>query len=320
MQKLFDKFADVRVLIVGDVMLDQYWWGSVERISPEAPVPVVNLKRKTLVPGGAANVAANVAGLGAEAYLVGITGTDQEGENLPKILAEMNISGEFLIKNTDRTTTVKTRIIAQNQQIARIDQEEICSLSIDTEEIIMEKIASLMDKTDAVIISDYAKGMISENIAMRLITIAKSADKIVIVDPKGENYKKYENATILTPNKKEIYEATGLDTESSESLEEAGSFLLESLKLEGLLITRGEKGMTLFQKGRKSRNLHASARKVYDVTGAGDTVIATLAVAVAAGENFYEAAHLANTAAGLVVERVGTTAINIGDLKNVLAE
>ncbi len=320
MKKLSDKFADVRVLIVGDVMLDQYWWGNVERVSPEAPVPVVNLKRKTLIPGGAANVAANIAGLGAKAYLIGVLGEDQEGLDLTRILSERRISADYLIKNSRRPTIVKTRIIAQNQQIVRVDQEDIGDICDREEESVVEKFTSLIENVNVVILSDYAKGLITETIALRLITTANASNKMILVDPKGRNYNKYKNATILTPNKKEVYEAIGTDLENYDDLETAGKYLMGNYGFENLLITRGEQGMTLFQKEEKPRNLKATARQVYDVTGAGDTVIATLAVAVAAGKNFLEAAGLANTAAGLVVEEVGTTAININDLELIATD
>ncbi len=318
MQNLLEKFSNVRVLIVGDVMIDQYWWGSVERISPEAPVPIVNLKKKSLVAGGAANVAANIAGLGAKPYLIGVVGGDSESESFSKILDNINVSSENLVYLENRPTTVKTRIIAHSQQITRIDHENTSLLNFDEEELLWKQIELVIDETDIVLISDYAKGVVTENIAMRLITTSVSKNKFVIVDPKGKNYQKYKFATILTPNQKEAFEATGLENTEENTIDSVGKQLLENLSLEGLIVTRGEDGMTLFQNHKESQNLPASARNVYDVTGAGDTVIATLTVAIGAGSDFFTAAKLANLAAGFVVEKVGTTAIKVSDLASLI--
>ncbi len=315
MQNLLEKFSDVRVLVVGDIMLDQYWWGSVERISPEAPVPIVHLNNKSSLVGGAANVAANIKGLGAEVFLVGVVGTDPEGIQFRKILNKIDISDKNVL-SIDRSTTIKTRIVAHNQQIVRIDQEDTEDLDQIVEELIWQQIEKVIDKIDIVLISDYAKGVITENLASRLITLVKSKKKFVIVDPKGKNYEKYRYATIITPNNKEAVEATNSEIKDEVTLEEVGSKLLSELDLDALIITRGEKGMALFQKGKTFRNLESTTRNVFDVTGAGDTVIATLTVAIGAGSDFYNAAKLANTAAGLVVQRVGTTAIKLEDLRN----
>lgn len=316
--EITENFSKVKVLIVGDIMLDRYWWGSVSRISPEAPVPVVTLDKTSLLPGGAANVAANVAGLGAKPYLVGVIGDDAEANWFSKILIEANISGSFLVSLKDRQTTVKTRIVAHNQHVVRIDQENTQILSKEDEQVVLKQIETIIDEVDIVIISDYAKGLITDNLAKRLITKTISRKKKILVDPKGKNYFKYKGATLLTPNQKEAAQATVLDEYEKESIEKSGKILLEKLSLEALLITRGEKGMTLFEKKREIAHLEALARKVYDVTGAGDTVIAVLAVMLASGANFKEAAKIANISAGLVVEQIGTTAITLKILREVL--
>jgi len=315
--KITENFSKVKVLIVGDIMLDRYWWGSVSRISPEAPVPVVTLDKTSLLAGGAANVAANVAGLGAKPYLVGITGKDEEAKMLTEVLRKANISSSFLVLLKNRRTTVKTRIVAHNQHVVRIDQENTHVLSKEEEQVVFKKIEAIIDEVDVVIISDYAKGLISEKLAKRLITKTVTLQKKILVDPKGKNYSKYKGATLLTPNQREAVQATNLDEYEKDSVEKSGNILLESLSVEALLITRGEKGMTLFQKNKEIEHLKALARKVYDVTGAGDTVIASLAVMLASGADFREAANIANVSAGLVVEQIGTTAISLETLRNV---
>jgi D-beta-D-heptose 7-phosphate kinase / D-beta-D-heptose 1-phosphate adenosyltransferase len=308
---LLEDFSKVNVLIVGDVMIDRFWWGSVNRISPEAPVPVVNLKATTLAPGGAANVAANISGLGANPFLVGITGDDAEAKLLPAILSTHNISNEYLVSSPSRPTTVKTRIIAHNQQIVRIDQESKGFLNIVDEENVWGKISGLLDKIGVIVISDYGKGLLTDKLIARLITYGKDNNKYVLVDPKGKDYSKYAGATILTPNRFEAAQVLGLDDSEQINVEEAGEKLISKLKLDSLLITQGEEGMTLFQKKSKSIHLPALARQVYDVTGAGDTVIGCLSVAFGKNYSFEKAANLANLAAGLVVEQLGTTAISI---------
>jgi rfaE bifunctional protein kinase chain/domain len=319
-KELIERFSKVKVLIVGDVMLDRYWWGSVSRISPEAPVPVVRLERESIAAGGAANVAANVVGLGAETFLVGIVGDDSEAKDLAEILENSNISPDYLISLSNRQTSVKTRIIAHSQQVVRLDQENTSAISEIEAENIFEKIEKVFNKSDIVIISDYAKGFLVENLLSRLITKCNVERKKILVDPKGKDYTKYKGATLLTPNQKEATDACGLEESEKNAVERAGKILLENISTESVLITQGEKGMTLFQNDDEIHRFDALARKVYDVTGAGDTVIAALAVAIGAGLNFFEAARLANIAAGLVVEQIGTTAISREMLENALTE
>lgn len=308
----------IKVLVVGDVMIDRYWWGGVERISPEAPVPVVLLKNTSLIVGGAANVASNVAGLGAQPLLVGAIGDDEEGKLFPKLLGNSKINADFLVETKNRPTTVKTRIIAHSHQVARIDQETNENLSVADETKIWQKIAELIPKIDIIILSDYAKGVLTENLLSRLIKQAKQENKLVLVDPKGKNYLKYQDADILTPNRREVSEACGLDKIDDGSIEQAGKNLVVQLGLKALLVTQGEEGMLLLEKSGKTLHLKAMARDVYDVTGAGDTVIATLAVALCAKMNLASASQIANIAAGLVIEQVGTTAVKIKDLREAI--
>lgn len=315
---LLENFSKVKVLVIGDVMLDRYCWGSVRRISPEAPVPVVSLNQETFVAGGAANVAANIAGLGATPFLVGIVGADIEAEMLSTVLADGDVSAKFLIPFKQRQTTVKTRIIAHQQQVVRLDRENCKPLTNQDVEIVLKKIEQVWDEIEIVIISDYAKGFLTEELLARLITTAKNKQKSVLVDPKGQNYLKYKGATLLTPNKSEAAAACKLDEDEPHIIETAGKRLLSEIKTQAVLITQGENGMTLFEKGQKSIKIKASARKVYDVTGAGDTVISCLAVALAAGADFAEAAKISNIAAGAVVEYIGTTAVTREMLENEL--
>jgi len=313
--KLLDKFSSARILIVGDVMLDQYLWGSVERISPEAPVPVVRLDRRNVVPGGAANVAANIAGLGARCSLIGVVGNDDAAAWLGNSLRALKISSKNLIVDSGRPTPTKTRVVAHGQHVVRVDEESADEISSRVQKNISRAFERELKSADMVVLSDYAKGIFSDSLTREIIERARSMRIPVIVDPKGRDYSKYQGATTLTPNRREAIEATGLVT-----IESAGKKLLRDLALDSLLVTRGEEGITIFEKSLPPKNLSALARHVYDVTGAGDTVIATLSVARAAGANLGDACLLANIAAGIVVEEIGTTAVTADQLRTKLRE
>lgn len=315
---LVEKIPGVKVLVVGDLMLDRYWWGDVTRISPEAPVPVVRLKKDTYAPGGAANVAANIAGLGATPVLIGTVGSDPEGVIFKQLLDGLSIRTENIVALEDRPTTVKTRIIAHSQQVVRVDQEETGDLSENNESAVWESITAVIDEVDLVIVSDYAKGTLTNSLLKRLITAAVSLKKPVLVDPKGKDYSKYSGASLLTPNRREAAEACHLESETQDLVETAGAKLLTELGLEAILITQSEDGMTLFQDGAAPRHLEAQAREIYDVTGAGDTVIACIGAAVAAGAGYFEAAQIANLGASVVIEQIGTTFITTGGLLEAL--
>lgn len=309
-QDIFSKFSQVKVLVVGDVMLDRYWWGSVDRISPEAPVPVVRLKSSEITAGGAANVAANIAGLGAVPYLVGLIGEDKEADELKQSLETLGISADDLQVMGGRPTTVKTRVVAHSHHVVRIDNEHTDSLDAQQSTAVWQGMAHLIAQVDIVVLSDYAKGLLSDDLLTRILQECAAESKPVLVDPKGREYGKYKGATLLTPNHSEAVHAAGLDDTDA-----AAQKLLSEVELESLIITQGEQGMTLYRKNAEPVNFPALARKVYDVTGAGDTVISTLAVALGAGSDLPGAARLANIAAGLVVEEVGTTAIKLEQLK-----
>lgn len=301
------KIPGVKVLVVGDLMLDRYWWGDVTRISPEAPVPIVRLKKNTYAVGGAANVAANIAGLGATAYLVGVVGSDAEAGTFGKLLSEAGISAEHLVSGDQRPTTVKTRIIAHNQQVVRVDQETSAELGPDEQQRVLNAIDEVIDAADLVIISDYAKGVLTGETLARLITKTKELGKPLLVDPKGKDFSRYRGASLLTPNRREAAEACHLESESQDLVEKAGSMMLAELDLDAVLITQSEDGMTLFRKGSGPEHLEAAAREIYDVTGAGDTVIACLGTALGAGADYLAAARIANIGAGLVIRQLGTT-------------
>lgn len=304
-----DRFSQAKVLVLGDVMLDRYWSGHVERISPEAPVPIVFLDKTFEVAGGAANVAANVVSLGAEAYLVGVIGKDEEGSLLKKVLGRQGVNTCFLVEN-HRKTTVKTRVIAHNQHVIRIDSEQVVELSTNEARQLLRKIEKLIDQVDIVILSDYAKGIfLNKTLTSDLIRMFKSRNKKVIVDPKGKDFSKYKGADIITPNQKEAIEASGYTDIASSARK-----FLETLLLECVLITQGEKGMSIFEKDGRCNYLPAVARSVYDVTGAGDTVVATLALGVCSGLSYTEAAKIANIAAGIAVEQVGTSTVKKEEL------
>ena len=316
---LKSQFSGVKILILGDVMLDRYWWGTVDRISPEAPVPVVRLTDTTLVPGGAANVAVNVSGLGATPVLVGCVGCDDEATLLTKHLNSGSINCDHLLAVDTRPTSVKTRVVAHGQHVVRVDRETITAVDAGTEQNIIVKVSSLLADSDLLIISDYAKGTLTRAVITGAIAAARGANVPVLVDPKGKDYSKFRGASVLTPNRREAAEACSLDDHLENVVGIAGRRLLGELELDAIVITEGDKGMTLFERGNEPHSFKAETHEVYDVTGAGDTVIATLGVSIAAGLPLVESVRLANTAASLVVEQVGTTAVSVDRLAEKLA-
>jgi D-beta-D-heptose 7-phosphate kinase/D-beta-D-heptose 1-phosphate adenosyltransferase len=306
------KIRGKRIIVAGDVMLDRYWWGSVSRISPEAPVPIVELERTSVVPGGAANVAVNLAGLGAAPVLFGVHGDDDDAGILRAVLQEHGVGNEFLLSCPDRKTIIKTRIVAHHQHVVRIDQESVLPVTADITRQVTGTFARQIDGADALILSDYAKGFLTAELIESFIAIALSRNVPVFVDPKGKDFATYRGATVITPNKREAYQAAGLDHDE-DNVSHSGDELMRLLSPQALLITEGENGMTLFESDR-STHLDPVAQEVYDVTGAGDTVISVFAACVAAGASFLEAARIANRAAGFVVGHVGTTHITAQDL------
>jgi rfaE bifunctional protein kinase chain/domain len=302
-----DAAASARVLVVGDVMLDRYWFGDVERISPEAPVPVVKIARTEERPGGAANVARNAAALGAQATLLSVVGDDEPGAALAKLLARERVKTS-LLRDPSLPTTVKLRVIGRQQQLLRIDFE-----TAPSHEVLSAKLTDyerLLRDTDLVVLSDYGKGGLAHIATM--IELARAAGKRVLVDPKGEDFSRYRGATLLTPNRGEFREVVGRWKDEAELAVKA-DLLRRELDLEALLVTRSEEGMSLFT-ADGALTIPAQAREVYDVSGAGDTVIATLGVVLAAGGSLPAAVRIANEAAGVVVAKLGTAVVQPHEL------
>ncbi len=305
-------FTLARVLVVGDVMLDQYWHGSSQRISPEAPVPVVHINNNELRAGGASNVALNISALGATAQLIGLTGQDENAKKLQSLLSAQKVDCHFLAYQ-DFDTTLKLRVIAQHQQMIRLDFEDsFASLDKTELEAIFHQ---LLSNTDVVLLSDYNKGTLSN--VRALIQAANVAQIPVIIDPKGTNFEKYRGATLITPNRSEFEAVVGVCA-SEQELVSKGEKLLKTFDWQALLVTRGEEGMSLFQREKAPIHLPTSAREVFDVTGAGDTVIGTLATALAAKADLASAVSLANLAAGLVVRKLGTATISLAEIHHAL--
>ncbi len=300
-------FENARVLVVGDIMLDRYWFGEVSRISPEAPVPVVHVSRTEERPGGAANVARNIAALGARASLLSVAGRDEAGDRLAQLLQNENVN-VVLHRDAGLDTTIKLRVIGRQQQLLRIDFE-----TSPSHEVLLSKLADferMLDDADVVILSDYGKGGLTH--IKQMIELANRAGKPVLVDPKGDDYRRYHGATLLTPNRSEFREVAG-SWKSDEELARKAQQLRSELDLKALLVTRSEEGMTLYR-GEGVVHEPAQAREVYDVSGAGDTVIATLGVMLASGADFPDAVRVANLAAGIVVGKLGTAVVSREEL------
>ncbi|HPQ40402.1 MAG TPA: D-glycero-beta-D-manno-heptose-7-phosphate kinase [bacterium] len=311
-----DRLAGHRIMVVGDIMVDEYLWGEVKRISPEAPVPVVHVREETTQLGGAANVVNNLRKLEADVELVGVLGTDDLGRRVLNALQRLGINSRGVKQIAGRETIRKTRIIAHNQQVVRVDRETVQPISPDTERMLIDHCLEVLQEMDAVIISDYAKGALTENLIQTLIKQCRDSGKICAVDPKVKNRDYYIGCSLITPNHHEASQMTGIsyDGNWSEALEEAGEFLLTQLAADAVLVTCGERGMAIFQTGRPMQRIDTVARSVYDVTGAGDTVISAMTLALASGFNYLESAILSNFAAGVVVGKVGTATVTLPEI------
>ncbi|WP_339843349.1 bifunctional D-glycero-beta-D-manno-heptose-7-phosphate kinase/D-glycero-beta-D-manno-heptose 1-phosphate adenylyltransferase HldE [uncultured Halopseudomonas sp.] len=311
MKLTMPRFDSAPVLVVGDVMLDRYWHGPTHRISPEAPVPVVKVEQIEDRPGGAGNVALNIAALGAPAWLVGVTGEDEAALSLRQRLNAAGVYCDFQA-HSDRPTITKLRVMSRHQQLIRLDFEE----PFDTDgKAILESVRGLLDKVKVMILSDYGKGALVNHQA--LIALAKERGVPVLADPKGKDFSIYRGATLITPNMTE-FEAVVGHCSSEQMLVEKGMALVEELQLDAMLVTRSEQGMTLLRRGEPALHMPARAREVFDVTGAGDTVISTLAAALAAGEAMPNAVGLSNLAAGIVIGKLGTAAISAPELRRAV--
>ncbi|MBW3599044.1 MAG: D-glycero-beta-D-manno-heptose-7-phosphate kinase [Planctomycetes bacterium] len=309
-------FSGKRVLIVGDVMLDEYVWGNVTRVSPEAPVPVVEVERKTYVPGGAANTAVNVASLGGKPALCGIVGRDAHARRLHNALGRRGVTTSGLIADPSRPTTAKSRIMAHGQQVARIDRERRDGLSRQAEDELLQYLDRNVAEADSCVVSDYGKGVVSQRLMREFASLCRRQGRPLVVDPKGDDYSRYIGATIITPNMAEAQLAVGWKIDSDDALVRAGRTLQDVLKGGHVLITRGAKGMLLFlSDSERPIGIPATARNVFDVTGAGDTVVAVLALGLAAGFSAEQSARVANQAGGIVVTKVGTASVAIHELR-----
>ena len=311
-----DRFPKTRILVVGDVVLDHYIWGNVSRISPEAPVPVVNVTRENLLLGGATNVVHNIHALGGSVGVCGVIGRDEAGRQLLHLLRSQDIPTDGLITDQSRPTTIKTRIIAHAQQVVRFDRETKDRIGKDAHQQIFDVVkGKIAEGLDAIVLSDYCKGVVTKDLVRDIVGLARKNRVIVSVDPKVSHFGMYSGVTILTPNSHEASVGSKIEIEDDRTLLKAGAFLLKHLKCAAVLITRGEHGMNLFEQGGKVTHIPTVAREVFDVTGAGDTVISTLTLAMAAGAGMVDAAMISNFAAGIVVGVVGTATVKPEELK-----
>jgi D-beta-D-heptose 7-phosphate kinase/D-beta-D-heptose 1-phosphate adenosyltransferase len=314
MQDLPNRFRSVQVLVAGDLMLDEYLTGTVRRISPEAPVPVVDVSDRKYVAGGAANVAANVLSLGAQVHLIGVCGQDRAGDVLRELLAGIGIDTSTLVLCPDRPTTSKIRVMAGQQQIVRVDTEDRSALPAAYRAELQANFAALLDTCDICIFSDYGKGAVSTEFCRSALAQAQARDRRVLVDPKGLDYTKYTGCSLIKPNLTEAGHAANIAIDSEAGLFEAGMKLLRQLPGSSVMVTRGPDGMTLFEPGEAPITVPTIAQQVFDVVGAGDTAMAALAIALAAGLSMREAMRLANVAAGIAVGKHGTVAVSLDEL------
>ncbi len=317
--ELLDRFEGRRLLVVGDLMLDRFIWGSVRRISPEAPVPVVEVDRESQHLGGAGNVVANVVALGARAWPIGVVGDDPYADLLEGEFGQAGIETSGVLRDASRPTTTKTRIVAHSQQVVRADRERRHAVDGDVEEAVFGAFAERLEEADAVVVSDYDKGLLGGELLGRVLRAARERGVPLCLDPKVRRFTSYSPVTVITPNHHEAEAATGLAATTDAELEACGRRIQEMLGGPAVLITRGEAGMSLVDADGTVAHVPTTAREVYDVTGAGDTVIATLALALAAGATTLEAAVLANFAAGVVVGKVGTATAAREELAAVLS-
>ncbi len=303
------------VAVIGDLMLDRYFWGQVDRISPEAPVPVVNVERTDVRPGGAANVARNLISLGCTPKLAGVLGRDTQAKETRELLAEQNISTELVISDTGRITTEKIRVLAHHQQVVRADFESVMELSGRLLGRLRSAVRKAVEGSEAVVVSDYGKGVVSMPVMDTIREICAEQEIPLLVDPKEGHFELYRHAWCLTPNLMEAGGFYNVRIRTEMELMEVGRSLLRDLDAHAILITRGEEGMTLFEEGKKPKHFPTRASEVYDVTGAGDTVISVLAAGLAAKASIYDSIELANASAGIVVRELGTATVTKGELE-----
>ena len=315
---IVQRFAGKRIAVIGDLMVDRYYWGAVRRVSPEAPVPVVEIDTESVRLGGAANVANNIRSLGGTPVVIGIIGDDHVGTVLRDLVHEAGFDGSGLVVDTSRPTTVKTRVIAQGQHVVRIDNESKAPCSASLRQQLVDSIAHEIPGLDGIIIEDYNKGVVSRELIHDVVALATEHRKIITVDPKFDNFLEYKNVTVFKPNRREAEEVLGGRLRSVEDVERAGKELLRLLGAANVLLTRGEDGMSLFESNGGVYHLPSVAANVQDVSGAGDTVISTLTMALVSGANIRDACVLANCASGVVVGAVGIVPIRPDELRDAV--
>ncbi|QWF70039.1 D-glycero-beta-D-manno-heptose-7-phosphate kinase [Methylomonas paludis] len=308
------------IICVGDIMLDRFYYGHVDRISPEAPVPVLVIKDEKLMLGGAGNVVANMAELGAPSLFVSVLGDDAEGHCILDMLNAKSKCQVQILRENQRQTTVKTRCVGSNQQIVRLDKESTNSINNDSQQFVINAVTNNLSTSKVVILSDYGKGILSDQVIEAIIKAANSNGARIIVDPKGHDYSKYRGAYLVTPNRKELADATGLTGKSDEQIIFAARQLMSKTGIKNVLVTRSEEGMTLVTEAGDVKHIRTTAREVYDVSGAGDTVVAVLTVALSSDIPLYEASLIANQAASVVVGKIGTASINLDELYEAILE
>lgn len=312
-------FKNASVLVVGDIMLDHFIWGKVTRISPEAPVPVVDIENDSVMLGGAANVLNNIRSLGGTAHISGVIGSDDMGRRLVHELRALGVETDGIIVEDSRPTTIKTRVVAHSQQVVRFDREDRGHINRATENMILEYARrKTAEGLGGIIVSDYAKGVITKRLVAELVRLARENNIPVAVDPKVGHFEFYKGVTVVTPNNLEASQASGIEIRDAESLSAAGRKLMAKLRSDAVLITRGEHGMSLFEGTGEPVSIPTVAKEVYDVTGAGDTVIAVFTLALASGASMPDAAVIANHAAGIVVGEVGTATVSMEELKKAV--
>ena len=315
---LLEQIEGHRILCVGDVMLDRFIYGQVERISPEAPIPVLRIMRESTALGGSGNVVRNAVALGGHIDIIGAVGQDRAGYELAEQLAELPNVVSYIITDNNRPTTIKTRFVADGQQLLRADNEVNTTLSPQNEEQTLMRVKSAIDSCEVVVLSDYAKGVLTETVLRAIIDLCHEKKKPVLIDPKGRDFNRYRGAFMLTPNRKELHESTGIDIKTVEDAEKAARQLIETYDLNGVLAKLGGEGVCLVLKDQKAKHFHTTAREVFDVSGAGDTVVATMALALAGGLTPEDSAALANIAGSFVVGKAGTTAVSADELRQEL--
>jgi len=313
-EKIISRFKFQNIFVIGDIMVDEYIWGDVERISPEAPVPVVEVKKQEIILGGAGNVIKNLVALGGKVTAASVVGNENYGNLILETLKSFKVNTKCVFIDESRITTKKTRILAAHQQVLRVDKETRNPISYEFQKKILKFYKKNIEEFSCILVSDYLKGVVTDEISQEIIYLANKKNKIIVIDPKGYDFSKYRYATVLTPNKSEAEIASKIKIKDDNSIIQSGSVLIDELDLKAILITRGEEGMTFIEDSGEAYHIPAYAKEVFDVTGAGDTVLSTFGLSLSSGASYFEAAQIANLAASIVVGKVGTAVVSKEEL------